>query len=140
VPNRFTFGQSSLSPAARSSGDVNLSAQCISFPLTTGYGSTHLALLDDLRQADDLNVAAPSDSCEHKLSQMMQVTRSGRRMYVPNSSQSTLDRSGRSLVRLVNVGQDGLKVDSFFNVDLNYFYSTPDRGHDIVVNREISPR
>jgi methanethiol oxidase len=40
---------------------------------------------------------------------------------VPNSSLSTLDRSGRSCVRLVNVGPDGLKVDPFLNVDLNHF-------------------
>ena len=80
-----------------------------------------MALLDDLRHADDLSNGAPIASCEHKLPQMMQVTRDVGRVRVPNSSLSTLDRSGRSCVRLVNVGPDGLKVDPFLNVDLNHF-------------------
>ena len=45
-------------------------------------------------------------------------------MYVSNSLLSTLDHSGRFYVRLVHIGPDGMKVDPFFNIDLNKF---PDR-------------
>ena len=45
-------------------------------------------------------------------------------MYVSNSLLSTLDHAGRFYVRLIHVGPDGMKVDPFFNVDLN---GRPDR-------------
>jgi hypothetical protein len=37
-------------------------------------------------------------------------------------------------VRLVHVGPDGLKVDPFFNIDLNQFKTGPARGHDMLIN------
>ena len=55
---------------------------------------------------------------------MMHVTGDGKRMYVSNSLLSTLDHAGRFWVRLIHVGPDGMKVDPFFNIDLNKF---PDR-------------
>ncbi len=65
---------------------------------------------------------------------MMHVTGDGKRMYVSNSLLSTLDHSGRFYVRLVHVGPDGMKVDPFFNVDLNKFPTGPARGHDMLIN------
>jgi methanethiol oxidase len=65
---------------------------------------------------------------------MMHVTGDGKRMYVSNSLLSTLDHSGRFCVRLVHVGPDGLKVDPFFNIDLNQFKTGPARGHDMLIN------
>ena len=37
-------------------------------------------------------------------------------------------------VRLVHVGPDGLKVDRFFNIDLDHFKTGPARGHDTLIN------
>ena len=37
-------------------------------------------------------------------------------------------------VRLVHIGPDGMKVDPFFNVDLNKFPTGPARGHDMLIN------
>jgi hypothetical protein len=37
-------------------------------------------------------------------------------------------------VRLVHVGLDGLKVDPFFNIDLNKFPTGSARGHDMLIN------
>ncbi len=65
---------------------------------------------------------------------MMHVTGDGKRMYVSNSLLSTLDHSGRFWVRLVHVGVDGMKVDPFFNVDLNGGPSGAARGHDMLLN------
>jgi selenium-binding protein 1 len=78
--------------------------------------------------------AVRADGCENGLYNMMHVTGDGRRMYVSNSSLSTLDHSGRFCVRLVHVGPDGLKVDPFFNIDLNKFPTGPARGHDMLIN------
>ena len=65
---------------------------------------------------------------------MMHVTGDGKRMYVSNSLLSTLDHAGRFWVRLVHVGVDGMKVDPFFNVDLNKLPTGPARGHDMLIN------
>ncbi len=65
---------------------------------------------------------------------MMHVTGDGKRMYVTNSLLSTLDHAGRFWIRLVHVGPDGLKVDPFFNIDLNHFPTGPARGHDMLIN------
>jgi selenium-binding protein 1 len=65
---------------------------------------------------------------------MMHVTGDGKRMYVSNSLLSTLDHSGRFYVRLVHVGPDGMKLDPFFNIDLNQFNTGPARGHDMLIN------
>jgi methanethiol oxidase len=65
---------------------------------------------------------------------VMHVTGDGNRMYVSKSLLSTLDHSGRFCVRLVHVRPDGLKVDPFFNVDLNKFPTGPARGHDLLIN------
>jgi selenium-binding protein 1 len=55
-------------------------------------------------------------------------------MYVSDSLPSTLDLAGRFWVRLIHVGPDGMKVDPFFNIDLNKLPSGPARGHDMLVN------
>jgi methanethiol oxidase len=65
---------------------------------------------------------------------MMHVTGDGKRMYVSNSLLSTLDHSGRFYIRLVHVGPDGMKVDPFFNIDLNKLPTGPARGHDMLIN------
>ena len=65
---------------------------------------------------------------------MMHVTGDGKRMYVSNSLLSTLDHAGRFWVRLVHVGVDGMKIDPFFNVDLNKLPTGPARGHDMLLN------
>ena len=65
---------------------------------------------------------------------MMHVTGDGKRMYVSNSLLSTLDHSGRFYVRLVHIGPDGMKVDPFFNIDLNKLPTGPARGHDMLLN------
>jgi hypothetical protein len=78
--------------------------------------------------------AARANSCENGILSMMHVTGDGKRMYVSNSMLSTLDHSGRFCVRLVHVGPDGMKVDPFFNIDLNKFPTGPARGHDRLIN------
>jgi len=65
---------------------------------------------------------------------MMHVTGDGKRMYVTNSLLSTLDHASRFWVRLIHIGPDGMKVDPFFNIDLNKFPTGPARGHDMLVN------
>ena len=65
---------------------------------------------------------------------MMHVTGDGKRMYVTNSLLSTLDHAGRFWVRLVHVGPDGMKVDPFFNVDMNKLPTGPARAHDMLIN------
>lgn len=65
---------------------------------------------------------------------MMHMTGDGKRMYVSNSLLSTLDHAGRFWVRLIHVGPDGMKVDPFFNIDLNKLPSGPARGHDMLLN------
>jgi selenium-binding protein 1 len=65
---------------------------------------------------------------------MMHTSTDGKRMYVTNSLLSTLDHAGRFYVRLVHIGPDGMKVDPFFNIDLNHFPSGPARGHDMLIN------
>ena len=65
---------------------------------------------------------------------MMHLTGDGKRMYVSNSLLSTLDHAGRFYVRLIHVGPDGMKVDPFFNIDLNRFPTGPARGHDMLIN------
>jgi len=65
---------------------------------------------------------------------MMHVTGDGRRMYVTNSLLSTLDHAGKFWVRLVHVGPDGMKVDPFFDVDMNHFPTGAARPHDMLIN------
>ena len=65
---------------------------------------------------------------------MMHVTSDGKRMYVTNSLLSTLDHAGRFYVRLIHIGPDGMKVDPFFDIDLNHFPTGPARGHDMLIN------
>ena len=65
---------------------------------------------------------------------MMHVSGDGKRMYVSNSLLSTLDHAGRFWVRLVHVGVDGMKVDPFFNIDLNKLPTGSARGHDMLIN------
>ncbi|MGE3821248.1 MAG: selenium-binding protein SBP56-related protein, partial [Isosphaeraceae bacterium] len=65
---------------------------------------------------------------------MMHVTGDGKRMYVTNSLLSTMDHAGRFWVRLIHVGPDGMKVDPFFNVDMNKFPTGPARAHDMLLN------
>jgi len=77
---------------------------------------------------------APAGVCEKRRFAMMHVTGDGKRMYVSNSLLSTLDHSGRFYVRLVHIGPDGMKVDPFFNIDLNKFPTGPARGHDMLIN------
>jgi selenium-binding protein 1 len=56
------------------------------------------------------------------------------RIDVSNSLLSTLDHSGHFYVRLTHIGPDGMKVDPFFNIDLNKFPTSPARGHDMLIN------
>ncbi|SIO43014.1 selenium-binding protein 1 [Singulisphaera sp. GP187] len=65
---------------------------------------------------------------------MMHLTGDGKRMYVTNSLLSTLDHAGRFYVRLVHIGPDGMKVDPFFNIDLNTLPTGPARSHDMLLN------
>jgi hypothetical protein len=65
---------------------------------------------------------------------MMHTSFDGRRMYVRNSLLSTLDHAEWFWVRLIHVDPDGMKVDPFFNIDLNKFPTGPARGHDMLVN------
>jgi hypothetical protein len=76
----------------------------------------------------------PAPSCENRRFAMMHVTGDGKRMYVSNSLLSTLDHAGRFYVRLIHTGPDGMKVDPFFNIDLNRFPTGPARGHDMLIN------
>jgi hypothetical protein len=69
--------------------------------------------------------AAAGNRCETELSNVIHVTGDGKRIYVTNSPLSTLDHSGRFYVRLVHIGPDGMKVDPFFNVDLNNLPTGP---------------
>ena len=78
--------------------------------------------------------AVAARSCETRRFSMMHVTGDGKRMYVSNSLLSTLDHPGRFYVRLVHIGPDGMKVDPFFNIDLNQFKTGPARGHDMLIN------
>jgi selenium-binding protein 1 len=64
---------------------------------------------------------------------MMHVTGDGKRMYITNSLLSTLDHSGNFWVRLAHIGPDGIKMDPFFNVDLNKLKTGPARGHDMLL-------
>lgn len=65
---------------------------------------------------------------------MMHTSFDGKRMYVTNSLLSTLDHAGRFYVRLIHIGPDGMKVDPFFNIDLNKLPTGPARGHDMLLN------
>jgi selenium-binding protein 1 len=64
---------------------------------------------------------------------MMHVTGDGKRMYITNSLLSTLDHAGTFWVRLAHIGPDGMKMDPFFNVDLNKLKTGPARGHDMLL-------
>jgi selenium-binding protein 1 len=64
---------------------------------------------------------------------MMHVTGDGKRMYISNSLLSTLDHAGTFWVRLAHIGPDGIKMDPFFNVDLNRLPTGPARGHDMLL-------
>ena len=64
---------------------------------------------------------------------MMHVTGDGKRMYITNSLLSTLDHAGTFWVRLAHIGPDGMKMDPFFNVDLNKLPTGPARGHDMLL-------
>jgi selenium-binding protein 1 len=89
-----------------------------------------------IRNAKGAYVAsgARARTCEKPRIDMMHVTGDGKRMYVTNSLLSTLDHSGRFYVRLIHIGPDGMKVDPFFNVDLNKLPTGPARGHDMLIN------
>jgi selenium-binding protein 1 len=78
--------------------------------------------------------AVAAASCEFPRFDMMHTSFDGKRMYVSNSILSTLDHAGRFYVRLVHIGPDGMKVDPFFNVDLNHLKTGPARGHDMLLN------
>ncbi len=65
---------------------------------------------------------------------MMHLTGDGKRMYITNSLLSTLDHAGTFWVRLAHIGPDGMKMDPFFNVDLNKLPTGPARGHDMLLN------
>src|SRR5207244_2456019 len=67
---------------------------------------------------------------------MMHVTGDGKRMYITNSLLSTLDHAGTFWVRLAHIGPDGMKMDPFFNVDLNHLPTGPARGHDMLLYSE----
>ncbi len=86
----------------------------------------------DVSDPEHLRLAGTVSPCVQP--NMMHVTGDGKRMYVSNSLLSTLDHSGRFFVRLVHVGPDGMKVDPFFNIDLNKFPTGPARGHDMLIN------
>jgi selenium-binding protein 1 len=64
---------------------------------------------------------------------MMHVTGDGKRMYITNSLLSTLDHAGTFWVRLAHIGPDGIKMDPFFQVDLNKLPTGPARGHDMLL-------
>ena len=64
---------------------------------------------------------------------MMHVTGDGKRMYITNSLLSTLDHAGTFWVRLAHIGPDGMKMDPFFNIDLNKLPTGPARGHDMLL-------
>jgi selenium-binding protein 1 len=64
---------------------------------------------------------------------MMHVTGDGKRMYITNSLLSTLDHAGTFWVRLAHIGPDGIKMDPFFQIDLNSFSTGPARGHDMLL-------
>jgi methanethiol oxidase len=64
---------------------------------------------------------------------MMHVTGDGKRMYITNSLLSTLDHAGTFWIRLAHIGPDGIKMDPFFNVDLNHLPTGPARGHDMLL-------
>ena len=67
---------------------------------------------------------------------MMHVPGNGKMMYVSNSTLATLIHAGRYYVRLGGIGSGGIKVDPFFNIDLNKFPTGPARGHDMLMNRD----
>jgi selenium-binding protein 1 len=92
---------------------------------------------NDIQQWDVSNLEKPrlaSTVVPGVQPNMMHLTGDGKRMYVTNSLLSTLDRAGTFWVRLIHVGPDGLKMDPFFNVDLNKFPTGPARGHDMLLN------
>jgi selenium-binding protein 1 len=55
-------------------------------------------------------------------------------MYATNSQHLTVEHSGRMHVLLVHIGPDGMKVDPFFNIDLNHLPTGPAWGHDMLIN------
>jgi selenium-binding protein 1 len=65
---------------------------------------------------------------------MMHVTGDGKRMYITNSLLSTMDHAGTFWIRLAHIGPDGMKMDPFFNIDLNKLSTGPARGHDMLLN------
>src|SRR4029077_15730345 len=95
-------------------------------------------LRDNLLQQGDVSAPDPprlfSTVSPGVQPNMMHVTGDGKRMYVSNSLLSTMDHSGRFWVRLIHIGPDGMKVDPFFNIDLNKLPTGPARGHDMLVN------
>jgi selenium-binding protein 1 len=64
---------------------------------------------------------------------MLHLTGDGKRMYVTNSLLSTMDRANTFWVRLIRVGDDGMKMDPAFDVDLTKFRTGPARGHDMLL-------
>ena len=80
----------------------------------------------DVSDPDHPKLASTVSPCVQP--NMMHVTGDGKRMYVSNSLLSTLDHAGRFYIRLVHVGPDGMKVDPFFNIDLNKLPTGPARG------------
>jgi methanethiol oxidase len=64
---------------------------------------------------------------------MLHLTGDGKRMYVTNSLLSTMDRANTFWVRLIRVGEDGMKMDPAFHVDLTKFRTGPARGHDMLL-------
>jgi methanethiol oxidase len=86
----------------------------------------------DVSDPDHPKLASTVSPCVQP--NMMHVTGDGKRMYVSNSLLSTLDHAGRFYVRMVHIGPDGMKVDPFFNIDLNKLPTGPARGHDMLIN------
>jgi selenium-binding protein 1 len=65
---------------------------------------------------------------------MMHVTGDGKRMYITNSLLSTMDRSDQFWIKRAYIGEDGLKLDDSFAIDLTRLPTGPVRGHDILLN------
>jgi hypothetical protein len=78
--------------------------------------------------------AARRNRYKNVLFDMNQVTADAERKYVSSSLLSTLDHAGVCWVRRVYIGPDGMKLDPFFNIDLNKFPTGPARGHDMLIN------
>lgn len=91
---------------------------------------------NEIQQWDVSNLDAPrltSSVVPGVQPNMMHVTGDGKRMYITNSLLSTLDHAGTFWVRLAHIGPDGIKMDPFFQIDLNKLPTGPARGHDMLL-------